>query len=82
MKISNKAKDLILISGFLLVLFWLLIGATCWVISLFAEPIPTENINKAYNEQQIYQEMRYLQMWNYTENMSEEEWKNTFLKGE
>lgn len=82
MKISNKAKDKMLIMGILFCLFWLLSGLIFWVVSLFAEPTPIDNINKAYNEEQVYQEMRYLSMWQYTEGMSDEEWKNTFLKGE
>lgn len=83
MKISNKTKDKMLIAGILFCIFWLLSGLIFWVVSLFAEPVSTdkEELNKAYNEQQIYQEIRYLQMWEYTENMSEEEWKNTFLRG-
>lgn len=83
MKITNKTKDKMLIMGILFCLFWLLSGLIFWVVTLFAEPILTdkEELNKAYNEQQIYQEIRYLQMWEYTEGMTDEEWKNTFLKG-
>lgn len=81
MKISNKTKDKMLLVGIMFMLVWLLSGLVFWVTTLLAEPINTEELNKAENEQQIYQEIRYLQMWEYTENMTEEEWKNTFLRG-
>lgn len=83
MKISNKNKDKMLIIGIIFCLFWLLSGLIFWVTTLFAEPNLTdkEELNKAYNEQQIYQEIRYLQMWEYTEKMSDEEWEKTFLRG-
>ena len=84
MKISNKNKDRMLIMGILFCLFWLLSGLIFWVVTLFAEPVQLtskEELNKAYVEQQIYQEIRYLQMWEYTEKMSDEEWTKTFLRG-
>ena len=81
MKTSNKTNDKMLIAGILFCIFWLLSGLIFWVTTLFAEPINTEELNKAENEQQIYQEIRYLQMWEYTEGMTDEEWKNTFLRG-
>ena len=81
MKISNKAKDYIVLIVIFFAIVWLLSGLIFWVTTLFAEPISTEELNKAENEQIIYQEIRYLQMWEYTENMTEEEWKNTFLRG-
>lgn len=82
MKISNKTKDIMLIMGILLVLFWLLVGATCWVISLFAEEITKPNeINKSYAEQTIVNEMNFQKMWEYTESMTDEEYSKTFLGG-
>lgn len=83
MKISNKNKDKMLIVGILFCLFWLLSGLIFWVTTLFAEPTLTdkEALNKAYNEQQIYSEIRYLQMWEFTEKMTDEEWEKTFLRG-
>lgn len=83
MKITNKTKDMIVVAGILLVVFWLLLGATYWVISLFAEEITTPNqMNKFYTEETIKTEMRFLAMWNYTEKMPDQEWEKTFLKGE
>lgn len=81
MKLSNKTKDKMLLVGIMFMLVWLLSGLVFLVTTLLAEPINTEELNKAENEQQIYQEIRYLQMWEYTEGMTEEEWKNTFLRG-
>ena len=83
-RMSNLTKDKLKIIGFIIfvmAVIWVLTGAVLYVKSLFAEPINTEELNKAENEQQIYQEIRYLQMWQYTENMSQEEWEKTFLRG-
>lgn len=84
MKISNKNKDRILIIGILFCVFWLLSGLIFWVTTLFAEPVLTdkEQINKAYVEQDIKQEIRYLQMWEYTEKLTDEEWHRIFIEGE
>ena len=81
MKISNKTKDKMLLVGIMFMLVWLLSGLVFWVTTLLAEPINTEELNKAENEQIIYQEIRYLQMWEYTEGMTDEEWEKTFLRG-
>ena len=83
MKISNKTKDFMFIIGFLFVLFWVLIGATVWVVSLFAEEIKDDNssINKMYAEETIVLEMQYQKMWEYTENMTEKEYADTFFRG-
>lgn len=81
MKISNKAKDYIVLIVIFFAVVWLLSGLIFWVKNAFAEPINTEELNKAENEQQIYQEIRYLQMWEYTEKMTDEEWEKTFLRG-
>lgn len=37
--------------------------------------------NKYYTEQTIINEMNFQKMWEYTENMTEEEYSNTFLGG-
>ena len=81
MKISNKTKDLAFIIGFLFALFWVLLGATVWVVSLFAEEVKNDNsaINKMYAEETIVLEMQYQKMWEYTENMTEKEYADTFL---
>jgi len=83
MKISNKTKDFMFIIGFLFVLFWVLIGATVWVVSLFAEEAKNDNsaINKMYAEETIVLEMQYAKMWEYTEGMTEKEYADTFFRG-
>ena len=80
MKISNKTKDTIAIVCFLAVVFWVVLGLFCWVCSLFAEEItkPSE-INKMYAEQTIIYEMQFQKMWEYTENMTDKEYADTFL---
>lgn len=86
MKMTNLTKDKLKIIGFILfviAVIWFLSGLIFWVTTLFAQPNLTtkEELNKAYTEQQIYQEIRYLQMWEYTEKMTDEEWEKTFLRG-
>lgn len=82
-KISNKTKDLAFIIVFLFVVFWVLLGATVWVVSLFAEQVKDDNssINKMYAEERILLEMQYQKMWEYTESMTEKEYADTFLRG-
>lgn len=64
----NETKDKILITTFLCSLVVLVILLACAVVKLFAYE-PT-------------QEQRYQTMWEYTENMSEQEYYDTFLAGE
>ena len=85
MKISNKEKDYISIFVIAIIIgaiIWLLTGAIFYVASLFAEYTTNQDINKYYTEEQVKLEMKYLEMWNYTENMSEQEYSETFFKGE
>ena len=85
MKISNKEKDYISIFVVAIIIgaiIWLLTGAIFYVASLFAEYTTNQDINKYYTEEQVKLEMKYLAMWNYTENMSEQEYSETFFKGE
>lgn len=39
-----------------------------------------ERINKYYTEETIKSEMSFLSMWHYVENMSEQEYYDTFFK--
>ena len=82
MKISNKAKDYIVVTLICVVVIWLLSGAMWWVASLFAEEITVDSMNKYYAEQTIQNEMNYLAMKHYMDNISEEEFAETFFKGE
>ena len=85
MKLSNKAKDYIVVVAICVAVIWILSGAVIWVRSLFAEETKLSDIelqNKYYAEERIKTEMRYFAMWEYTENMSTEEYIETFFKGE
>lgn len=84
MKISNKAKDYIVLVVIFVLVVWILTGAVWYVKSLFAEEITKlndiEKMNRFYAEECIKNEMRFLAMWEYTENMSTEEYVATFFK--
>ena len=87
MKISNKVKDYIVIIAICVLIIWLLSGAMLWVSSLFAqEPYyltDVEKMNKFYAEENIKSEMNYLAMKHYMDNISIEEYIETFFaKGE
>lgn len=85
MKLTNKTKDYIVVIAICVAVIWLLSGAVIWVRSLFAEETKLSDIelqNKYYAEERIKTEMRYFAMWEYTENMSTEEYIETFFKGE
>jgi len=63
---------------------WFLSGAIWWMKSLFAVPVAElsdiELMNKYYAEQTIQNEMRYFAMKNYLDNLSTEEYIETFFK--
>lgn len=85
MKISNKAKDYIVVTVICVLIIWLLSGAMLWVASLFAEEIKltdVELMNKYYAEENIKSEMNFLAMKHYMDNISIEEYIETFFKGE
>lgn len=87
-KMSNRAKD---ITFFLLVIFVIMFAIFALGFAVgksSAEPViaeekpltEIEQINKFYAEETIKNEMYFLAMWEYTENMSEEEYAETFFK--
>ncbi len=83
MKISNKAKDYIVLIAICVLVIWVLTGALWYVKSLFAEEISeVDSMNKYYAEQTIQNEMRFNAMKEYMDNISEEEFAETFFKGE
>lgn len=87
MKISNKVKDYIVVIAICVLVIWLLSGAMWWVSSLFAQDnvylTDTEKMNKFYAEENIKSEMNFLAMKNYMDNISIEEYIETFFaKGE
>ena len=87
MKISNKVKDYIVVIAICVLVIWLLSGAMWWVSSLFAQDsvylTDVEKMNKFYAEESIKTEMNYLAMKEYMDNISIEEYIETFFaKGE
>lgn len=83
MKISNKAKDYIVLTVICVLVIWLLSGAVWYVKSLFAEELTeVETMNRYYAEETIKSEMNYLAMKHYMDNISVEEYVETFFKGE
>lgn len=83
MKISNKAKDYIVLTVICVLVIWLLSGAVWYVKSLFAEELTeVETMNRYYAEETIKSEMNYLAMKHYMDNVSIEEYIETFFKGE
>ena len=87
MKISNKMKDYLVVIAICVLVIWLLSGAMWWVSSLFAQDsvylTDVEKMNKFYAEESIKSEMNYLAMKHYMDNVSVEEYIETFFaKGE
>jgi len=85
-KMSNMTKDKIFV---LFVIFVILLFLTLIIIGvkkLFAESpnieLTQSQINKYYTEQTIKNEIEYIAMWEYTENMSEQEYYDTFFKND
>lgn len=83
-RMSNLTKDKLKIIGALIIIIWIVSGAIYYI---FAQPTEQqltdiELMNKYYVEQNIQTEMRFLAMWEYTENMTPEEYIETFFKGE
>ena len=84
MKISNKTKDYIVVIAICVLVIWFLSGAVMWVRSLFAQELTeVESMNKYYAEECIKNEMQYFAMKEYMDNISIEEYIETFFaKGE
>ena len=75
-------KSKILFIAICVLVVWVLSGAVWYVRSLFAQEQLTEieQINKYYAEQTIKSEIEYAALWEYVENMSEQEYYDTFFK--
>ena len=93
MKISNRTKDKFRVLGFLAFVFlvmFLIVYLFIAVVELFAttEIAYTENLTekqqiyKFMAEETIKDEMEFLSAWEVIENMSDEEYFETFFKGE
>lgn len=88
---SNKTKDKIAVLGVLLVMFFVAMFLSLlfiFFVNVMAKAEPKvadltekEQINKFYTEETIKNEMYYLSAWETIENMTEEEYQNTFFKG-
>ena len=82
MKLTNKTKDYIVVVAICVLVIWVLTGAVLYVKSLFAQEITeVESMNKYYAEETIKSEMRFLAMKHYMDNISVEEYIDTFFKG-
>ena len=81
-RMSNLTKDKLVIVAILILIIWIISGAIYYIFAEQTKLTEQEQINKAYTEQQIRQEIRYWQMWEYTENMTEEEYAKAFYGGE
>jgi len=87
MKMSNRTKDIIFFLFWIFVIFIVIFALGFAVGKSFAQEIivteltEQEQINKFYTEEAVKSEMYFLAMWEYTENMSEQEYADTFLGG-
>ena len=89
-RISNKTKDKIVVIAFVCFLFFIAVCVSLLfafainsITKANAEEITTElngkeQMNKYYTEERIKAEMYYLSAWETVENMTEEEFENTF----
>ena len=78
-------KNKLIFIAICVVVIYVLSGAVWYVRSLFAVPAAAElsdveQINKYYTEQTIKSEIEYAALWEYVENMSEQEYYDTFFK--
>lgn len=92
-KISNKTKDKIVVIAFVCFLFFIAVCLSLLfafainsITKVNAEEITTElngkeQMNKYYTEERVKAEMYYLSACACIENMSDEEYQNTFLRG-
>lgn len=87
MKMSNRTKDITFFLFWIFVIFIVIFALGFAVGKSFAQEIivteltEQEQINKFYTEEAVKSEMYFLAMWEYTENMSEQEYADTFLGG-
>lgn len=82
-KMSNKTKDYIVVIAICVLVIWVLTGAVWYVKSLFAEELTEiESMNKYYTEETIRSEMKFIAMKEYMDNISVEEYIETFFSKE
>ena len=74
-------KNKLLFVAICVLIIWILSGAIYYIKDLCAEELTeVESINKYYAEQTIKSEFEYAALWEYVENMSEQEYYDTFFK--
>lgn len=74
-------KNKLLFVAICVLIVWILSGAIYYIKDLCAEELTeVESINKYYAEQTIKSEIEYAALWDYVENMSEQEYYDTFFK--
>lgn len=82
---TNRTKDIMFFFLVVFVIAFAIFACGFWVGKSFAdEPkailTEQEQINKFYAEESIKNEMSFLSMWHCVENMSEQEYYETFFK--
>lgn len=80
---TNRTKDIVFLWLVTFVIIFTIFACGFWVGKSYAEPLTEqEQINKYYAEETVKNEMRYFAMWEYTENMTPEEYIETFFSKE
>lgn len=88
MKVSNKTKDKLLILSFMFLVMFMFIFLVFSIINLLSakaeavELSEQQQINKFYAEETLKNEMYLLSSWTTIDNMSDEEYCDTFFKEE
>lgn len=84
MRISNKTKDKIMVLSFMLAVMFMFVFLMFAIMSLIVKKAEaTEiNYNKFMTEEKIKAEMYHNSVCELIDNMSDEEYYETFFKGE
>lgn len=84
MRISNKTKDKIMVLSFMLAVMFMFVFLMFAIMSLFIKKAEaTEiNYNKFMTEERIKAEMYHNSVCELIDSMTDEEYYETFLKGE
>ena len=84
MRISNKTKDKIMVLSFMLAVMFMFVFLMFAIMSLIVKKAEaTEiNYNKFMTEERIKAEMYHNSVCELIDNMSDEEYYETFFKGE
>lgn len=77
---TNRTKDITLFCLVIFVIVFTIFALGFAVGKSYAETPEQAQINRYYTEESLKTEMRYLAMWQYTENMTDEEYNKTFME--